>query len=322
MRCELCSHHGVPRAVPSLRLLAAFEAAARLGSASAAAVELSVTHSAVSHAIRALEDLAGEALFERTGRGLRATAAGRARAARVRAGLAILEDAFADQRAGRRRLASATEDPPLVVSVLPAFAARWLAPRLPALRRLRPGLAIEIRPEERVVHDLAAEGVDITIRYGPGGWRGVAAELLAPERVFPVCAPSLLGRRRARSDRAVAAMRLLRHPRQDWEAWFGAAGVAPPAGAPRVVAILGDAGLVLDAAERGEGVALARALLADDALRDGRLVRLGRTVSSEPHGWWLVRPSDTPPERRHGSLMAFEDWLRGEMKAANATDGA
>ena len=109
--------------LPPLNALRAFEVAARLGSFAKAADELAVTPAAVSQQIRLLEEELGVTLFRRLPRGLVVTEA-------ARRALPELGKAFAHLQRAVEGVRGDSLVGPLVVSVIPSFAARWVAPRL------------------------------------------------------------------------------------------------------------------------------------------------------------------------------------------------
>ncbi|HEV2673868.1 MAG TPA: LysR substrate-binding domain-containing protein [Aliidongia sp.] len=279
---------------PSIQTLRAFEAAGRLQSYSAAARELGLTHSAISHRIRALETGGGQTLFQRAGNRMIPTGEGHRLLVQVRAALGLLEQAFPGNAPNPRRL---------VLDALPAFAARWLAPRLGAFRSAHPDVELELRALPKLT-DLAAEGIDAAIRYGPGDWPNLQATPLARERIFPVCAPAYRERHGIELPEDLARLTLLRNPWQPWTPWFQAAGLAFKE--PATGSSYADAGLLLQAAAAGEGVALARGLLARDDLATGRLVRPFEVAIWDRYGYFLVRPLTAIP---NPALAAFERWL-------------
>src|SRR5712664_1025585 len=154
--------------LPSLNALRAFEAAARHLSLTLAGRELHVTQSAISHQVQNLEDELGVELFRRLPRSLRLTPAGEALAAAAREAFGRIEQAA---RAVHGRSAR------LCVSVLPSLAARWLLPRLKRFRASWPRLDLRIHASQEPC-DFAADGVDVALRYGRGGWKGLRAEKL------------------------------------------------------------------------------------------------------------------------------------------------
>jgi LysR family glycine cleavage system transcriptional activator len=276
--------------LPPLDALTAMLAAARRGSLSAAADELSLTPGAVSRRIAAVEAWLGKPVFERHGRGVRLTKAGQHFAQEVERALASIADVGRDLRAPRRRIA-------LRISVLPSFARLWLMQRLPALQGPQGDLAIQLLPEHRLA-DLSTREADVGIRYGIGPWPGVEAQLLMHEDVFAMASPPIARRLRQAGPTAVLEHPLLHDTdTRLWRHWFALAKVPyrPRAGELRFE----DYDLALSAAEAGLGIALARAPLAADALRAGRLVRLPGPAFRNPKAMYVVtRPGDPRREVR------------------------
>lgn len=289
--------------LPPIQALRAFVAAVRCGGFQKAGEALGLSHGAVSHHVAQLEHRVGAKLFTRHRRGAAATPAGEALARRVAPALEELRDAIADAR-GETGGA-------VTVTLTPALAQRWLVPRLAALYALTPGLDLRLSPTARLV-DLTLEGVDLAFRYGAGGWPGVAAEPVSAEWVFPVAAPHYRGGALPRTPEELAGCTLIRNPRQPWEPWFEAAGVAGlrPAG-PTV----DDAGLALDLATRGDGVALARALLAHGDVAAGRLRPLFDIATRDRFSYWLVQ---RPGSEKRAEVQALAAWLRDDCRRAVA----
>ena len=165
--------------------LRAVETVARLGSLAAAAGELNVSASAVSQQIKRTEKQLGQALFERTPGGLVATEFGAAFTARLGVGFRELAQAVA--------MADEASQCTLVVSVAPAFASKWLLPRLSRHFARHPNVLLRIDASGRLA-DLDRSDVDVAIRMGDGSWPGGRAELLLAQEIFPVCAPSIAAR--------------------------------------------------------------------------------------------------------------------------------
>src|SRR4051794_8309431 len=161
----------MPVRPPSLRAVAAFEAAARHASFTKAAAELNLTPGAISHAIKSLEQRLDQQLFIREGRSVALTAEGLTLAARVRLSLGLLSDAF-DTAPWRER-------DRLVISTLGAIAQRILLPALADLQRVMPGVTLDIRSSASLA-DFDRD-IDVAIRFGPGGWRGLQSRFLADE---------------------------------------------------------------------------------------------------------------------------------------------
>jgi LysR family transcriptional regulator, glycine cleavage system transcriptional activator len=283
--------------LPPLQTIRAFEAAARLASFARAADELAVTASAVSHHMKGLEQRLHAKLFVRAGRGVALTETGQALHAKLALGLALIEQAFAEAHERKRWRT-------LTVSVLPAFASRWLIPRLDGFQREHPGIDVNLRATQEVV-DLVRDGVDVAIRYGPGGWPGLTQLKLRDEALFPVCSPGFNGGRLPSSPRELAKLRLLRHSRQPWTPWFRAAGLklAEPARGMS----FNEAGGLLQAAAEGHGIALARATMVEDDLRAGRLLRLFDVAVTDRYAWYAVWREGSD---RTAEVTTFTDWLR------------
>ncbi|WP_284322843.1 LysR substrate-binding domain-containing protein [Dyella acidisoli] len=252
--------------LPPLEALAAMLAAARLGSFSAAAVDLGITHGSVSRRVYAVESWLGTPVFVRHGRGVRLTPAGEHFSRQVESALAKIADVAVDLRAARATPSR------LRLSVLPSFARLWLMPRLAELQRACPGLMLQVLPEHRIAN-LDGSDADLAIRFGGGRWPGTEAQLLMKERLFAVAAPKLAKTLRDQPLAAILGEALLHDSdTQHWRSWCEQAGVAyRPRGGERR---FDDYDLVLATAEAGLGVAIARWPLAKTALDSGRLVRV------------------------------------------------
>jgi LysR family transcriptional regulator, glycine cleavage system transcriptional activator len=293
----------MPRRLPPLNALKAFEAVARSESFTRAAEELCVTKGAVSHQVKALEASLGIKLFVRERQRLILTETGRDYLAVVRDALDRIADAT--QRLVGRQTSGA-----LTVSTSPDFAAKWLVHRLDRFGEAHP--EIDLRVSATLHHvDFAREDVDLAIRHGDGNWAGLDAVRLCSERLFPVCSPRLVSGR----NRITKAADLLKFPllRLDdwktWSRWFEAAGVSNPvAHGP----VLDQASMLIDAAVDGHGIALARTMLAAWDLLNGRLVRPIDVCLRIPKTYWIVCPKATAGLPK---ITLFREWL-----LAQATD--
>ena len=291
--------------LPPFSALRALEAAARLRSYSRAAEELFVTHGAVSHQIRGLEQQYGVKLFRREGNDMTPLPAALKLAERVAEATRLLEDGVARLRA---------EGSPgvLVISTLPGFARRMLTPRLHRFAATAPDLEIEVRAEERLA-DFVTDGVDAALRYGPGGWPGVQADPLFIETLFPVCSPCFLKKHDLKTPEDLMRVPLLRQRHRAWRLWFESAGLE--ADEPKGGLVFDDSSVLLDAAVEGLGVALARSGLAEPDLREGRLVRpFPRAVRAE-WGYFIVWRADSP---KRAVIERFRDWMKAEFAEAGA----
>jgi LysR family transcriptional regulator, glycine cleavage system transcriptional activator len=181
----------VPRRLPQLNALKAFEAAARHESFTRAAEELCVTQGAVSHQVKALETELGVKLFNRERQRLIITEAGREY-------LIVVRDALDRIAVGTERLVQRQASGVLTVSTSPDFAAKWLVHRLGRFVEAHP--TIDLRVSATMHHvDFAREDVDVAVRHGDGSWPGLEVTRLCSEQLFAVCSPKLVaGRNRVK----------------------------------------------------------------------------------------------------------------------------
>jgi LysR family glycine cleavage system transcriptional activator len=282
------------RPLPPLNAVRAFEAAARRGSFTAAATELGVSHAAISRHVRGLEARLGVPLLLREGRGLVLTEAGQDFAA-------VVADAFDRLSQGMVAISAESGRHRMRLSVEPAFAGRWLVPRLGEFRERHPGIDIELDPTNRLV-DFRADQTDVAIRYGRGIWTGLVAETLVRVMDYPVCAPAFAAALQRPED--LRGQTLLHdESAQTWAMWLAAAGITG------IDALRGprfhDVALALDAAMAGQGIAMGDDVLCARDIAAGRLVRLFDVTV--PRNWyWLVMPEG---RRLSPAAGAFRSWL-------------
>src|ERR1700732_4174273 len=291
----------MPRQLPPLNALKAFEAAARSESFTRAAEELCVTQGAVSHQVKSLEATLGIKLFNRERQRLAITDAGREY-------LNVVRDALDRIAAGTERVLQRQNSGVLTVSTSPDFAAKWLVYRLGRFAEAHPG--IDLRVSATMHHvDFAREDVDVAVRHGDGNWGGLDAVRLCSEQLFPVCSPKLMvGRNRIAKPSDLLKFPLLHlDDRKAWSQRFEAAGVAEPETSHGLV--LNRASMLIDAAIDGQGIALARTALAAWDLINGRLARpfdLGLRLSNT---YWIVCPKATAAKPK---IATFRAWLLAE----------
>jgi DNA-binding transcriptional LysR family regulator len=284
----------------SLSLLRAFEAAARTGSFNDAAAELHLSASAVSHAIRKLEQSLGAILFERDGRRVRLSSDG----------LALMRHvgpAFEDIRRGVEYVS--TQGPKVLrVHSAPSFAAQWLTPRLPQFLAVNPDIDIRLSASVEYTR-FAADEFDVDIVYGRPQLDGVVVLPLGEETVTPLCAPKFADLIRKPDD-------LLRHSLIDsdnkqvrWPDWFAANGLsAPPMRGMRFDRSF----LAISAAANGLGVALESTRLAEVEIASGRLIPVlsNKAVDIRYIGHYVVFPRIAV---RRQPLQVFIKWLTQEL---------
>jgi LysR family glycine cleavage system transcriptional activator len=292
----------MPRRLPSLNALKAFEAAARSKSFTRAAEELFVTPGAVSQQVKALETELGLKLFNRERQRLILTEAGREY-------LAVVRDALDQIALGTERLTQRQRSGVLTVSVSPDFAAKWLVSRLGRFAESHPEIDLRVAASDQHV-DFAREDVELAVRHGDGRWPELQVERLCGEQLFPVCSPKLTRGRK----RIMGAADLLRFPllRLDdwtnWGRWFEAAGIATQA---MPGPVLNRASMLIDAAIDGQGIALARTALAALDLIHGRLVRPVDLSLGMPNSYWIVSPKAIA---RTPKIAMFRQWLLAEAE--------
>ncbi|MBK9081328.1 MAG: LysR family transcriptional regulator [Rhizobiales bacterium] len=283
-----------------LGALRAFEAAARTGSFRAAGEELAISASAISHAIRKLEDLIGAGLFEREGRAVRLNAAGETLLRHVASG-------FEELRHGLE-VVSARQMNLLRLHCAPSLAAQWLLPRLPRLIADAPGLTVRLSAGTDYPK-FHADEFDADIRYGRPRAEGLAALPLGEETVTPLCAPALAARLRTPADLYDLELIESDNKQVRWTDWFAANGLRAPS--PRG-SRFDRSFMAIAAAADGLGVALESTRLAERELDAGRLVAPLRECSVDIRyvGHFLVYP---PRARSNRALRTFETWLFAQL---------
>lgn len=292
--------------LPSLNALRAFEAVARLGSVTAAARELHVTHGAVSRQLRALERHFDTALFDKAGRGLVLTAHGRALQQSVGEAFSRLSEGCT---ALKRRIAEA----PFTLACPGSLLARWLIPRLDRLNGDLPELRLRVVSSESEL-DPRREDIDATLRFAAPPWPDdIRVIELAPERIVAVATPDTWGAMPmmtpAEALTRVTLLDTASRP-EAWSQWAAAMGVDD-----EVLSSARTDGrtfehlyYLLEAALAGLGVAIAPELLIATELEQGRLVAPWPALETAASlGLWLAPGS----ESRRGERLAA--WLQREL---------
>lgn len=286
------------RKIPPLNALRAFEAAARLGSFKAAALEQSVTHGAISRHIRQLEDWLGAPLFLRHNRRMVPTELGQTY-------LAEITPAF-------RRIAQATDDAQnrrgrrlLRVNALSTLTVRWLLPRLRDFRNRHPEIDVEVTTSNDAV-DMTDETSDVIIRGGPDTIYGYVTRLFLAENQQPVCSPGLLEDRPLAEPKDLHAHILLHSSNMArlWDEWLELAGVPKLEAAGNLV--LDHFYLAIEAAVGGLGVAMGPSALIGEDVASRRLVTPfpGLVLPARSYCAYFRKPV-----RNDARIIAFCDWL-------------
>ncbi|OZI44006.1 LysR substrate-binding domain-containing protein [Bordetella genomosp. 4] len=277
----------------------AFEAAARLGSFKAAANELSVTPTAVSHQIRGLESQTGLVLFHRQVRKVSLTETG------MRL-YPVLRDGFDAFEATLARLMQQSARTQVCISATNAFTVKWLVPRMADFRSCHPDIDLQLQASDDLV-DLRSTTVDIAIRYGRGPYPGLVTQPLFTDRFAPVVNPRL----GVVSPKDLARVPLIhfdwKRPQPanpTWERWFAIAERTQP---PRTSQLrFSDEGHAIQAAVAGHGIALVSLALIADELKAYHLVQpFGPEIDG--HTYHLAMHADRSPS---APVQAVADWLR------------
>ena len=293
----------MPRRLPSLNAMRAFEAAARHLNLSRAADELCVTHGAVSRQVKSLEDQLGTLLFDRKDARLALTRAGETLATTARTAFDLLETGTAQVRADANRES-------LTVSCWSTFMMRWLIPRLHGFTERHPDIRFQLSASCAPV-DFERDPFDLAIRIQPQSLpEGVTATPLFAEALGPLCSAELLKRRPLEDPRQLVQLPLLAAKTRPtaWQEWLDLAGLAGLE--------LPDAQdfehtfYMLEAVIAGLGVGVAQRALVESDLRNGRLVAPFGFLPSGRSACLLY------PERLAGApgVIAFRDWLLEEVK--------
>ncbi len=281
--------------LPPLAAIRAFAAFAETGNVVAAGDTLGVSHAAVSQQLRALETHLGVSLLDRSGRAMKLTADGEILAQGCADGFTSIARAVA-------LVTGAEASRPLHISPTPSFAAAWLMPRLAEFRSQHPEINIVLNPTVETV-PLKPGGVDLSVRYGSGGWPGVEDSLLVPTGMVVVGAPALIAGRDFSTPEALSTFPWLEEVgTSESTRWLRARGVADGVRGG-FVQVPGN--LLLDGARDGQGLAVTVRAFVEADIRAGRLVVL-QEENQPGMGYHLV----TRPGIQRPPLRAFVKWIK------------
>lgn len=306
--------------LPPLQALTVFEAAARHLNFTAASQELGSSQPAVSQRINLLETQLGAKLFERRHRGVALTDTGEQLYQIVRASLQDISQQLEKIQLKKQRDV-------LRIDTDMGFASYWLLPRLDQLQSLIPNVDVQIStsPNEFSLRDSTAH---LGISFGDGQIPGCRSDMLFPELVVPVCSPVFFQQRgRPAAPRDLLSLPLLNLPATlprrwlSWPDWFRGQRLEPDDG---VTSLTFNAySLVIQAALKGQGVALGWKPLVDQFLENGELVACGPELKSG-RGYYLIQPDRG---NNHLLYQKVKKWLISESfsfkqhLANNATCG-
>ncbi|SLN67384.1 LysR substrate-binding domain-containing protein [Ruegeria meonggei] len=293
---------------PSMTALRMLDAIAKLGNMQAASGALNVTPSAVSHQLRHLEEMLGVKLVHRAGRRTELTSAGNRYLHEVRKALELIEAAAHPPDAEPRGN--------LRINCPSGFGTYWLAREIGEFSALYPNITLEITSDSGQV-DVLTKQADLAIQYGDGAWPGLAVQHLSTPRTFPVCSPKLIERLgQIRSPDDLKNAPLLHHnTTSDWVIWLAAATqntIEVQRGTT-----FSDMTQLISATMAGSGVAISDSLLAEQALDDGKLIRLFETEVPAQQAYYLVAEKD---RLERGVTRIAAEWLTRKFHEYAAPD--
>ena len=283
------------RRLPPLNALRAFEVAARTGSFTRAATELSVSLGAVSRHVAHLEDVLGVKLFERRHRAVVLTAAGREYATSISA-------AFVDVE--RATLRVREREQPVRIRAFPNFVFRWLMPRVSAFRTQFPDIPLEFVPAEEAPL-LASEPIDLSVHIHLPFQSNLNYERLFPLAIIPVCTKATaekLGDVKGPGDLGKSVLLRSAVRRDDWARWFVGAGSSVSTGQKEIE--LANSSQAYEAAIEGRGIAMAQKENARDDLASGRLVSPWSYALETGEAYYVAARKSVP-----SNVATFRDWM-------------
>ncbi|WP_416427804.1 LysR substrate-binding domain-containing protein (plasmid) [Pseudomonas sp. App30] len=288
---------------PPLRAVRTFEAFARHGGVNAAARELDISASAVSHQLRLLETFLQQPLTLRQGRNLVLTEEGREYYRAIRSAFAVL-------RSATEHVLEKSATRQVTISLIPMFGFNLFIPRLGSFLADNPGLDINVTYANH--RSYPSDAADISIRFGTGHWPGYHSEVLLSGAVSPYCSRAFHAQHGPFThDQAWIDLPLLHdEERGTWGQWFQAAELKH-AGALNGL-LFEDGQLALTATLTGLGCALLRAPLVADRVADGSLVRLSEREVDDGRAYYLCRRS--AGELSADGLNLYE-WIKHTLTA-------
>lgn len=288
--------------LPPLNPLRAFEATARRGAVSAAARELNVTHGAVSHQIKALEEALDTVLFERGGKRLKLTPQGALL-------LPAVTNAFGEIAAATTLMKQPVTSGDITITCVPALLSLWLIPRLNTFTDQFPGVRVTLiaanDPE-----NLRSLDTDVSVLYGDGNWPDYWTRLWSRLELFPIASPTLLNSRPLRSLRDLSDHTLFHgDDGREWSTWLSAADAIDVVRGRQH--FMSDARLSTEAALHGQGIALGDTITASHLIARGELVvPFDLTVPANDAFYVACRQS----ARQAPIVKVFIEWLFSSLE--------
>jgi DNA-binding transcriptional LysR family regulator len=291
--------------LPPLKALRAFEAAARHGSFTEAAKELSLTQGAISYQVRQLESKLGITLFQRSARLVTLTGAGQSLYRTVHRLFRELEDEIISISPGRQQLI-------LTISVSTYFVTRWLSARLGNFLNNHPEITLRLQHSVNDP-DFTVDDVDLAIRWGDGNWPGGEAELLIPSPMIVLCSPRLASVENPLTRLEDLRRQTFLHDQEgtdNWRDWLQQAGLEDLGSGHGPVIV--DPNVRIQSAIDGHGLVLADILLNEDIA----MKRLIKPFDIELHGFGF-HLLYTPAAKRRNAFQLFRQWLLNEANTFN-----
>ena len=292
--------------LPPLNPLRAFEATARRGSVTAAARELNVTHGAVSHQVRALEKHLGGSLFERIGRRLKLSAEGTSL-------LPAISTAFEEIAVATAGISRPATKGDLAISCVPAILSYWLLPRLEQFTEQFPDVRLRLISSTDPA-EIYGDAADVSILYGDGSWTGCWVKFWTDMQLFPVISPTLLNTKPLRTVRDIRNHVLLHaDDGREWQAWLSAVDALDLLNVKHH--FMTDARLAIEAAVRGQGIAIGDSMTVSAMLKRGDLiVPFDRSVPAM-NGFYVACRNEAPSTP---IVRVFIDWLFDTLEESGA----
>ncbi len=285
-----------------MRALRSFEAAARLGSFQAAAEELFVTPSAISHQLKTLEEFLGLELFIRQTRRISLTHVGEEYYESIHKALSEIDRST-------QQLISVHQSGELHLSVIPAFLTRWLLPRISSFHEANPDIKLEISSNSGLI-DFDRVDTDMAVYFGDGDWSGIEIHFLRHYQQVPVCSPKLLKNFPINKPEDLFKHTLLyvQKRNDEWSNWFEQ--VNTPFKESIKGVYFSSSALTTSAAISGLGIALADIGFVSEEIASGELVVPIDTFLGIDKSFYLVYQKDRVMTY---AMKAFQSWLMEEM---------
>ena len=289
--------------LPSTSMLMAFDASARTGSFTAAALELNLTQGAISRQVQALEEQLNIELFTRVKRTINLTAKGEVYAKEVHQALQLILNASL-------RAITSPMSGTLNLAILPTFGARWLIPKFADFLEKHPDITVNF-VSKLAPFDFHSEDLHLAIHYGSPDWPNTQSTFLMGEESIPVCSPKLLEKQCLENIddlKKLPLLHLATRP-EAWQDWFLQNKVKPPTNQGM---LFEQVSIIAKAATAELGVALLPKFLIQSELDKKELVPALNLPVTSSFGYYLVTPNE---QLTYPPVVAFTKWLLTVAKA-------